>query len=221
MKKDFYTKKQIFYQNKFNSCGLAKRLEELSVRNSLNDFAIDFISSISMMFISSVNTYGYPTVSYKGGNKGFIKINNRNKITFPNYDGNGMFLTLGNITETKKIGILFISFEKPFRLRLEGTARVIVLKKKNKKYIGANSIIEVNIERVWENCPRYIHRAENLIISKSVPSDNNVNPHAEWKRIDLLQDVLPYKTVKINKKVGTITANEWKNKVINGDPSAE
>ena len=218
---NFYSKSQAYFQKKFKTLKLAKRLEELSVRDGLNDFAIDFISSMNMMFISSVNQEGYPTVSYKGGEKGFILIKNRNEFCFPNYDGNGMFLTLGNILETKKVGILVISFEKPFRIRVEGTASISRSENDLSKFPGAIAVIEVNITRVWENCPRYIHRVDSMSISKSIPTSNNSNINAEWKRISLLQDVLPAEVVRKNLKMGTIDAEEWKKRVHNGDPSAE
>lgn len=219
--KKFYTEHQEYFQNKFETTRLAERLEQLSVRKGLNDFAVEFIGSMNMMFITTVNSEGYPTVSYKGGDKGFVEVASRKKIIFPNYDGNGMFLTLGNISDTKKVGILFISFERPFRIRLEGVAKVILNEKRLKKFAGATALVEISIEKVWENCPRYIHRTDAMNTSKSIPLNKKSNIQAEWKRIDLLQDVLPSNIVNKNLKLGLIGADEWKKRVRDGDPSAE
>jgi len=220
MKKNFYSESQKQLQKKFKTIDLAARLEDLSVREALNDFSIAFIETIDMVFISSVNENGFPTVSYKGGMKGFIKVRSRKKILIPNYDGNGMFLTMGNILKNEKVGLLLISFEKPYRIRVEGLARVSYSKKLLSFYPGANAIILVSITRVWENCPRYIHRATSFEVSKSIPTSDIPIVDAKWKKIDLLQDVLPKEISMQNSSSDLITADQWKQSVLNGDPDA-
>jgi hypothetical protein len=79
-------------------------------------------------------------------------------LVFPSYDGNGMFMSLGNIEARTKVGLLFIDFVKPRRLRVRGEARILRDGPMLKSYPGAKAAVEVTIERVWQNCPRYVHR---------------------------------------------------------------
>jgi uncharacterized protein YecE (DUF72 family) len=67
-----------------------------------------------------VDGSGQPTCSYRGGDPGFVKVVEPGTIAFPSYDGNGMFLSMGNIRATAKVGLLFIDFETPHRLRVQG-----------------------------------------------------------------------------------------------------
>ena len=69
-----------------------------------------------LFFLSTVDERGRPTVSYKGGAPGFVRVSAPNELLFPVYDGNGMFLSLGNIASTAQVGLLFISFEPARRL---------------------------------------------------------------------------------------------------------
>ena len=93
------------------------------VTDTIPDDHAQFIASRDFFFLSSVNSNGEPTVSHKGGGVGVVRILDPKTIAFPAYDGNGMFLSLGNIADTAKIGLLFIDFETPHRVRVQATAR--------------------------------------------------------------------------------------------------
>ena len=76
------------------------------------------------MFVASMDASGQPTCSYKGRVPGFVRVLDEHTLAFPSYDGNGMFLTLGNTAETQQVGLLFIDFVSPNRVRVHGRARV-------------------------------------------------------------------------------------------------
>ncbi|MFN2627540.1 MAG: pyridoxamine 5'-phosphate oxidase family protein [Gaiellaceae bacterium] len=61
-----------------------------------------------------------PQCSYKGGDPGFVRVLDDAAIAFPCYDGNGMYLSIGNVLVTAHVGLLFVDFEGGKRLRLHG-----------------------------------------------------------------------------------------------------
>ena len=140
-----------------------------------------------------LTTQGRPTVSYKGGDPGFVKVVDPTTLVFPSYDGNGMFFSMGNIQTQSAIGMLFIDFETPHRVRLQGEATVSANDPMLGEYLEADLIVRVKLSEVWINCPRYIHRYQRVEKSKYVPQDGRKTPMASWKRIDMIQPVLPEK----------------------------
>jgi predicted pyridoxine 5'-phosphate oxidase superfamily flavin-nucleotide-binding protein len=98
-------------QDEFDSRTLADTLEAVIVHPQLDEEAVAFIESRAFFFLSTVNADGQPTVSHKGGAPGFVRVVDPETIVFPSYDGNGMFLSMGNIAAGAKIGMLFIDFE--------------------------------------------------------------------------------------------------------------
>jgi len=149
-----------------------------------------FIESASMFFLATVDDRGRPTVSYKGGAPGFVRIPAPSTLVFPVYDGNGMFLSLGNIASTASVGMLFIDFASPRRLRVQGTARVGPDDGRHGGYPGAQYLIEVTAERVFVNCGRYIHKLAERSLSPHVPDEKGRQPFPAWKRIDVIADSL-------------------------------
>jgi predicted pyridoxine 5'-phosphate oxidase superfamily flavin-nucleotide-binding protein len=153
----------------------------------------EFIESRDMFFISTVDGQGRSTVSYKGGDIGFVRVIDPETIAFPSYDGNGMFLTAGNIVTNNEVGLLFIDFENPRRLRLHGSAKIDKNDPLLNEYIDAHFIIRISVRNLFMNCPRYIHRYKKLDTSEYVPKQGCKTPIPEWKTLDVVQDVLPQK----------------------------
>jgi predicted pyridoxine 5'-phosphate oxidase superfamily flavin-nucleotide-binding protein len=144
-----------------------------------------------MFFLSTVDADGFPTVSYKGGAPGFVRVLDEKTIAFPSYDGNGMFMSLGNMRANSGIGMLFIDFENPHRLRLHGTASVSREDELLADYHEAQLIVRVTVRNMFINCPRYIHRMKKIEQSEYVPRPGREAPVPEWKTLDVVQDVLP------------------------------
>ena len=207
-------------QDQFDSRKLADRLNDSIVKKEFDTDAKKFIESRDMFFLSTINHNNMPTVSYKGGNPGFVKVINSKTLVFPSFDGNGMFMSMGNIKVNKNVGLLFIAFDKPHRLRVHGKASISKDKNLLKDFKEAELVVKIKLENYWQNCARYIHKYVKIDESKYVPKKNVQTPLAGWKKTDLVQDVLPEKDKKRVKKKDIIGISEWIEKVKNGDPSA-
>ncbi len=207
-------------QDQFDSRRMADRIELIAAKTELDDMAQGFIGSRDMFFLSSIDHQGRPTVSYKGGDPGFVKVLDAGTIAFPSYDGNGMYFSVGNIDANPEIGCLFIDFERPFRLRLQGRAELV----KDGPLLGlfkeAELVVKVQVSDVWMNCPRYVHRYEKKQSSRYVPRVEAETPFCEWKRIDGLQDTLRPHELATLEKVGPISQDEWMGRVATGDERA-
>lgn len=176
-----------------------------------------FIESRDMFFLTTIDHRGYPTCSYKGGSAGFVKALDDKTLAFPSYDGNGMFLSMANITINPKVGMLFIDFETPHRVRVHGTAKADVNSPLLSEFPGAEIIVTVSITEVFINCTRYIHKYQRVASSNYVPKRDCNAPLAQWKRIDNLQESLPQRDKHIAEALGgTITTEEYIEMVVKG-----
>jgi predicted pyridoxine 5'-phosphate oxidase superfamily flavin-nucleotide-binding protein len=207
--RDFYTQTQRKIQDEFGRRGLADRVEATIVDDELLEHHIAFISDRNMFFLSTVDEAGFPSCSYKGGAPGFVRVINSKKLVFPNYDGNGMFMSQGNIEATNKVGLLFINFETPQRMRLRGEARLLRDGPLFESYPGALTVTEIDVERVWLNCARYIHRMKQTETSDFLPRDDGSYKLAPWKRIDVLQEVITDEERREAQAQGIITPEEY------------
>ena len=188
---DFYQSGHRQLQEEFQSTALADRLEEIIVVPALDADAQAFINQQDHFFLTTVDADGFPTVSYKGGNSGFVQIVDETTLLFPCFDGNGMWLSMGNIADHPKIGMLFINTVEPHRIRIQGNARLIRDPDVLARWKDVGLAVEVSLTRTWINCPRYIHPMEKRGQSKHVPSDDRDTEQAEWKSLDLVADVVP------------------------------
>ena len=149
-----------------------------------------FIQQRDMFFLATADAEGRPTCSYKGGEPGFVRVLDPSTLAFPNYDGNGMYLSAGNVLVNPNVGMLFIDFERGHRMRLEGTARIDPADPLIGDYPEAQFVVRVRARAVYPNCPRYIHRYTLVKPSRFVPNPECVTPVPEWKRSDWAADVL-------------------------------
>jgi uncharacterized protein len=178
-------------QDRFDTRRLADRLQERKVTDVIDDGDRAFIESMDMLFIATADEQGRPDCSYKGGDPGFVRVLDERTIAFPIYDGNGMFLSAGNVLVNPEVGLLFISFERGRRLRLNGTATVHPDDELAPMWAGAQLVVRVRAREVFPNCPRYIHRYELVERSRYVPAADTEPPVPEWKTRDWARDVLP------------------------------
>jgi predicted pyridoxine 5'-phosphate oxidase superfamily flavin-nucleotide-binding protein len=215
-----YSKQHRALQTQFGTNKMADRIAELASHVEFNEDAKGFIEHSEMFFLTTINDKGEPTVSYKGGDIGFVKVLDSKTLIFPSYDGNGMFLSMGNINGNANIGMLFISFEMPHRIRVQGTASISQDPTLLAHYKEADFVVTVKLSELWQNCPRYIPKYEKVRNSRYVPRAECETPLAEWKRVDLLQDVLlPADLAKAQAK-GTIDIVEWIGKIQSGADDA-
>ena len=207
-------------QDEFETRKMADRIEELACKTEFDEESKGFIEAMDMFFLSTVDHEGRPTVSYKGGDPGFVRIVDETTLVFPSYDGNGMFLSMGNIARNKEVGMLFISFERPHRIRMQGNAEISRDDPMKPEYKEADMMVRVKLSELWQNCPRYIHRYQKVNPSRYVPREACETPVADWKRIDLVQDVISPEDAAKVQAAGTIGIEEWIDKVKSGEPTA-
>ena len=213
---EFYTETQRQLQNEFGTVNLADRILEAVVAEELSDQQAEFINSRNMFYLSTIDEFGFPSCSYKGGQFGFVRVVNPKTIIFPNYDGNGMYMSMGNIEAQAKVGLLFIDFENPRRVRVRGEARCIREGSLVESYPGSDLVVEITVSDVWVNCPRYVHKMQPLEQSPYVPQSDGSAPLALWKRVDLLQDVLTAEDRDTAEAAGLISIEEYDRYVSQG-----
>ncbi len=178
-------------QDRFDTRRLADRIEERIVRDHIDGDDRAFIEARDMFFIATVDAEGQPQCSYKGGEPGFVRVLDDRTIAFPVYDGNGMYLTTGNLLATRKVGLLFIDFEGRKRLRLNGNASVNDDDPLLREYPEAQLVVRVAATEVFPNCPRYIHEYKLVARSRFVPKSECETPVPQWKQSEWAHDVLP------------------------------
>jgi uncharacterized protein len=176
-------------QEAFDSQRLADALQAFTVHDALDDGDIELIRDQSTVWISTVDADGWPDVSYKGGDVGFVEVVSPSELRIPSYDGNGMWRTLGNIIDDGRVALLFLDEQRPWRMRVHGRATVSAEPADLARHVGAQAVIIVRVGRVFPNCGRYIH--QNGEISKFVPQPGKDAPIPDWKRIEALRAVLP------------------------------
>jgi uncharacterized protein len=180
-----------YWQDRFDTRRVADRIDELLVSEGIDDNTKAFIESRDMFFLATCDTDGHPQCSYKGGDPGFVRVVDERTIAFPVYDGNGMFLSLGNIRADANVGMLFIDFEQPNRVRVNGVATVDPDDPLGKEMTGATLVVRVRTAQVFPNCSRYIHKMHLVERSKFVPKPDTEAPIPDWKRMTWAQDYLP------------------------------
>jgi predicted pyridoxine 5'-phosphate oxidase superfamily flavin-nucleotide-binding protein len=179
-------------QDEFGSRALADRLEQKLTRTAFTDDDKAFIEQTIYFFLATADANGHPDCSFKGGAPGFVRVTAAAELAFPDYDGNGMFKSLGNIAVNPHVGLLFIAMHgKPQRLRVNGTARVLRDDPLMRDIAGAQLIIRVTAHAIFPNCPRNIPELKFEGPSKYVPTRGEPRVEPGWKNFDAFKDVVP------------------------------
>lgn len=178
-------------QEAFGSTALADRLSELA-RREFSDEDRAYIEGSIYFFLATADAEGQPDVSFKGGPAGFVRVTGPAELAFPDYDGNGMFKSLGNLEVNEKVGLLFISMHgRPRRLRIVERATVLKDDPLMAEMVGAQMIVRVAVEGIFPNCPRYIPKLELEAESKYAPVAGEEPVEPAWKTFDVFSDVTP------------------------------
>jgi predicted pyridoxine 5'-phosphate oxidase superfamily flavin-nucleotide-binding protein len=169
-------------QDRFDSRRISDRLEEKLTRKEFTADDKTFIEGLPYFFLATSDDQGRPDCSFKGGPPGFVRITGPSEIAFPDYDGNGMFKSLGNITVNASVGLLFIAMHgKPRRLRVNGSARISDHDPLLSETVGAQLIVRVTARAIFPNCPRYIPTMQSIEPSIYTPRIGEVPPEPAWK----------------------------------------
>ena len=178
-------------QDKFDSRRIADRLEQVTLHDVFMQHDVEMIEHADMFFLATADAEGRPDVSYKGGLPGFVRVISEDTLAFPAYDGNGMFKSFGNILVNPNVGLLFIDFQNQNRTRVQGKATISDSDPLLSDFPGAQLIIRVKAERIFPNCPRYIHKMKLVEHSVYAPAPGHTAPVPDWKRIPVFKDHLP------------------------------
>lgn len=178
-------------QDQRETRALADRLEKVTMRSAFTAEDQAFIQRCRMFFIATADNAGQPDCSYKGGLPGFVRVVDERTLAIPDYDGNGQYRTWGNVVANPRVGLLFLDFETPKRLRVNGTAVVSSTDPLLNELPGAVFVVRLSAERIFPNCPRYIHRMQLVEESVYAPKPDYTPPVPAWKTFDVFKDALP------------------------------
>lgn len=178
-------------QDQFDSRRLADRLEEVQVHTVFTPEDRALIERARMFFLATADAQGQPDCSHKGGLPEFVRVVDEHTLAFPDYNGNGMYRSLGNLLVNPKVGLLFVDFEHPQRLRINGEATVHDTDPLLAEFEGAQLIIRVRATRIFPNCPRYVHEMRLVKHSVYAPCKHHTPPVPVWKQWEEFRGVLP------------------------------
>ncbi len=185
-------------QDRFDTRRIADRLEKVDLLGEFTDGHKAIIEAAPMFFLATADAQGRPDVSYKGGLPGFVRVLGPSTLAFPDYNGNGMFKSLGTILENPDVALIFIVWTgKPKKLRILGKASIDSDDPLLASYKGAQLIVRVNAERIFDNCPRYLHEIEIKSYSRYVPRPDHEVPIPNWKRNPVYRDALPERDLRV------------------------
>lgn len=170
---------------------IADRLAEVTLRTQFSDEDRAFIERSRMFFVATADARGNPDCSYKGGAPGFVRVLDGSTLEIPDYDGNGMYRSWGNVLVNPRVGLLFIDFEAPKRLRVNGRAEIIRDAGRCAAFHGAAFLVRVHAEGIFPNCPRYLHQMQLVQESVHVPCPGHEPPVPAWKTFEVFRDALP------------------------------
>jgi uncharacterized protein len=197
-------------QDRFDMRRLADNVEKRVLVTEITAEHKAFIESRDMFWLATIDHEGRPTVSYKGGEPGFVRVLDGTTLAFPCYDGNGMFYSIGNLVGNDKVGLLFLNFERPHRIRVQGIASVDDNDPLLADYAEAQLVVRVAVTEIFRNCPRYVHRYRKVEESEYVPHSGSRAPLAAWKRVDDVQVSLSKRDQdRVAREGGLITRAEY------------
>ncbi len=177
-------------QDAFDSRRISDRLTQLT-RTAFTEADKTYIESAIYFFIATADAEGRPTCSFKGGPPGFVRITGPSELAFPDYDGNGMFKSLGNVTVNPNVGLLFIALHgRPQRLRIEGTATISRDDPLLAHTVGAQLVVRVTARAIYPNCPRYIPTLELVEPSVYTPKPGSDPVEPAWKNFPQFADAI-------------------------------
>ncbi|HVT56614.1 MAG TPA: pyridoxamine 5'-phosphate oxidase family protein [Xanthobacteraceae bacterium] len=177
-------------QDEFQSRAIADRLEQVTTRSAFSESDKEFIESAIYFFLATADGEGHPDCSFKGGATGFVRVTGPSELAFPDFDGNGMFKSLGNIADNPHVGLLFVDFEKPRRLRVNGTAMLCRNDRLLACTVGAQLIVRVEAHAIFPNCPRYIPAMKFSEESAYAPKAGVEFPEPAWKTFPEFKDAI-------------------------------
>jgi predicted pyridoxine 5'-phosphate oxidase superfamily flavin-nucleotide-binding protein len=179
-------------QDRFGSRALADRLVEKLRRTQFSESDKVLIESSPFFFLATADGQGRPDCSFKGGLPGFVRVPAPNQLVFADYDGNGMFKSLGNLRVNPNVGLLFLRIgDKPGRLRVNGHATISFDDLTLRDFPGGQILIRITPTDIFPNCPRNIPHLELKEHSAYAPREARAPVEPAWKSFEDFKDVVP------------------------------
>lgn len=178
-------------QDAFESRRVADREEEVITRTVFTESDKAFIEGVRFFFLATADADGRPDCSHKGGMPGFVRVVGPGELAFPDYDGNGMFKSLGNVAVNPHVGLLFMDFEKPRRLRVNGSATISRDDPLMAHTVGAQMIVRIKARVIFPNCPRYVPTMKMVEDSEYLPKPGHDPVEPAWKSFPEFKDHVP------------------------------
>ena len=178
-------------QDQRDTRAIADRLADVTLHSKFTEEDKQFIESASMLFVATADADGRPDCSYKGGLPGFVRVVDETTLCIPDYDGNGMYRSWGNVLVNPNVGLLFLDFEQPKRIRVNGTAEIVGDDPLMADMPDAAFVVRVSVQSIFPNCPRYIHKMKLIEHSVYAPRPDYRPPVPAWKEMEIFRDYLP------------------------------
>jgi len=172
-------------QDKFDGRGLADALENRFRYDALGPDEIELIETSEFFFLATAHGKSVDC-SFKGGPRGFVRVTGPTTLEWPDYDGNSMYRSLGNLARSPRAGLLFIRFgEAPARLRVNGESELAETSE-------GKLMIRLHVDEIFPNCPRYIPDLASGTQSPYTAGDGDVGPKPDWKDMPGIAENLPH-----------------------------
>ena len=190
---DFYHHGMRELQDRYEGRLVADRLAANRMRTTFNQADREFIESSRFFFLSTATSESVDC-SFKGGEPGFVRVIAENILAWPDYDGNRMYRSLGNIVRNPRVGLLFVSldgkrFNNAARLRINGRADIEESAAAIAGMPGARCLVRVIADHIFTNCPRYIPRFLLEEPSIYAPREGYSPPDPAWKSMPFVKDI--------------------------------
>ncbi len=183
-------------QYRYKGRAVADKIIDMVEASEINDDFKAFIEACPFFFLAT-SAHDNTDCSFKGGDPGFVRVTAPDTLIFPDYDGNRMYKSLGNLSVNPNVGLLFMSFGAEegqgalfLRVRINGKATLHDQHEALGSYPGVNRIVEVKVEHVYPNCPRYIPQMTMVAPSRHVPKAGSDQPTPAWKEIPPIAELL-------------------------------
>ncbi len=183
-------------QDRYGGRAVADRIVDMVETSEFTDEFRDFVEAVPFFFLAT-SAGDNTDCSFKGGAPGFVRVIAPSQLVFPDYDGNRMYKSLGNIVKNPNVGLLFMRFgaeegqgELYLRLRVNGVASVHDDHPELATYPGAQRIVQVDVSHIFPNCPRYVPQMEQVAASRHIPEPGKQQPVPAWKKIPPIAELL-------------------------------
>lgn len=182
-------------QDRYDGRRVADAIAGARVHTEFWEAERELIASSAFFFLATAHD-GHVDCTIKSGDPGFVKVVDGNVLEFPDYDGNSMYRSLGNLLRSPRVGLLFVRFDgKSLRLRASGVATVHDEAVWLARHHGAKRVVQVVCDEIYPNCPRYVPDlagdAKGDGRSVYTPRPGHEPPPPEWKTRDYLRPLLP------------------------------